>query len=178
MGNTIAFNATPGVLVASGTGNAILSNQIFANLTGNEVTFGQGIDLGITNANVGNGVTANDQGDADTGPNNLRNFPVLISAGNPGDATTIIAGTLNSTPNTDFRLEFFANTLCPELLPGQGERFLAAITVTTDSTGNVAFRFPREGAVPIGQFITATATDPAGNTSEFSACISVFVIIP
>jgi hypothetical protein len=180
MGNTIAFNATPGVLVASGTGNAILSNQIFANLTGNEVIFGQGIDLGVTVNNVGNGVTANDGGDADTGPNNLQNFPVLISAVNLGDTTTI-DGTLNSTPNTDFRIEFFSSTLCAEFFPGQAEIFLAAITVTTDSTGNVAFRFPHESAVPIGQLITATATDPAGNTSEFSPCRSVTlppIIIP
>src|SRR5206468_1666339 len=97
-GNSIAFNKGPGVLVSSGTGNVISSNSITANT-------GLGIDLGAL------GVTANDPNDGDTGPNNLQNYPVLASAIlNAG--TTAVVGTLNSTANTQFRVEFFANTAC------------------------------------------------------------------
>ena len=66
-GNRIAFN-TRGVVVDSGTGNTILANSIFSNV-------GVGIDLTPVA-----GVTANDNCDTDTGPNNLQNFPVLTSA--------------------------------------------------------------------------------------------------
>ena len=87
VGNTIAFNAGVGVSVATGagTGNSIQGNSIHSNS-------GLGIDMGSA------GVTANDLGDADTGPNNLQNFPVLTSALS-GD-NTVIAGTRNSTANT------------------------------------------------------------------------------
>jgi len=66
-GNTVAFNAGAGVSVESGTGNAILSNFIFSNAE-------LGIDLGS------DGVTPNDKGDGDSGPNNLQNFPLLDTA--------------------------------------------------------------------------------------------------
>jgi len=76
--NTIAFNAARGVFVSGGTGNAILSNSIFANT-------GLGIDIGDV------GVTPNDTGDGDSGPNNLQNFPVLTSLTTASGATTIEA---------------------------------------------------------------------------------------
>jgi len=41
--------------------------------------------------------------------------------------------------------------------------------VTTDASGNTAFG-PLTFAAPDDAEITATATDPAGNTSEFSEC--------
>jgi uncharacterized repeat protein (TIGR01451 family) len=148
-GNTIAFNSDIGVRVESGTGNAILSNSIFSNGA-------LGIDL------VALGVTPNDPVDADAGPNNLQNFPVLASA--PGGVT----GTLNSTANTTFRIEFFANDTCDPSGNGEGAAFLGAVSVTTDATGNAVIPF--FAAVP-GQFVTATATDPSNNTSEFAACV-------
>lgn len=88
--NTIAFNGQDGVEISGAgvTGNSILRNSIFSNA-------GLGIDLGA------NGRTANDPGDADTGPNNLQNFPVLTSAETVG-ATTTIKGRLNSTPPRSF----------------------------------------------------------------------------
>ncbi len=103
IGNTIAFNGREigqeaGVRVGAGaTGNGILGNSIFGNK-------GLGIDL-----DVPVGVTPNDPGDADTGPNNLQNYPVLTAA-EASNARTSIAGTLDSTANKDFRIEFFVST--------------------------------------------------------------------
>jgi len=92
-GNLIAHCLGYGVSVdAVCTNNAVLGNAIFAN-------GGSGIDLGI------DGITPNDAGDADGGPNGLQNFPALISA-TTGSTTTTILGTLNTVPNTTFRLEF------------------------------------------------------------------------
>lgn len=166
-GNTIAFNHL-GVLVISGTGNAILRNSIFSN----RISDVSGLGIGFERQNV----TLNDVGDGDTGANNLQNFPVLSSAQSNGGI--VIKGTLNSTLNTVFRLEFFANGACDPSGHGEGERFLGSTTVATDSSGNVGFTvgFPISGIV--GQQITATATDPGNSTSEFSQCIVVEFVEP
>lgn len=156
-GNFIRSNRNAGVFVDSGTGNRISRNSIAANGT-------LGIDLAPA------GVTPNDPGDADSGANNLQNFPVLTSAVSSGTTTTI-EGTLNSAASTTFTIEFFGNSEC-----GQGATFIGSVNATTDGAGNVSFSFTRLNSAfisPIGDFITATATDPAGNTSEFSQCIRV-----
>ena len=169
-GNTIAFNGAAGVvlLLDVGTGNAILSNAIFSN--GN-----LGIDLidpfGIT------GVTANDPGDGDTGPNNRQNFPVLMSAVT-GGSPIVIGGTLDSAASTNFRVEFFANSACDPSGNGEGETFLGAATATTDAGGSADFSVLLTKAVSVGAAITATATDPNNNTSEFSACITAGAAAP
>ena len=158
-GNTIASNTGPGLNVNSGTGNAILSNSIFSNAD-------LAIDLGA------DGVTANDAGDADTGANNVQNFPVLTSA-TSGSGSITITGDLNSTATTDFRLEFFANAVCDPSGNGEGETLLGSTMVTTDGSGNASFMVTFTATVAVGQFITATATDPSNNTSEFSQCVAV-----
>ena len=168
--NTIAFNGGIGGLGAGVTisdyrahvdGNRIQGNSIHSN-------FGLGIDL---TPYTPDGVTQNDSGDTDAGPNNLQNFPVLTSVFRTGDSTTI-AGTLNGTFNTTFTIELFSNTVANSAL-AEGETFLGTATVTTDAGGNGSFTATFATAVPEGQFITATATDSAGNTSEFSACQAV-----
>lgn len=155
--NTIANN-TVGVVLQSGagTGNAILGNAIYSN--------GFGIDLNL------DGVTPNDGGDSDTGPNNLQNFPLLSSAV-AGSVT--IQGTLNSTPSITFRLEFFETTTCDGTGYGQGESYLGFVQATTDGSGNVGFSETLAGSVTAGSFVTATATDPSNNTSEFCGCTEV-----
>lgn len=160
-GNTVAFNGGDGVFIQPGNAatkdNAVLSNAIFSNT-------GLGIDL------FPDGVTANDAGDSDTGANNLQNFPALTSAVAFLTSTTV-AGTLNSTANAAFRLEFFSNTSCDTSGSGEGQTFVGSINVTTDAGGNVSFTASALTTVLAGRLITATATDPTGNTSEFSQCM-------
>jgi len=148
-GNIIAFNGGAGI-----RGDGIISsNSIFSNT-------GLGIDLAFDN-----GVTPNDPGNADK----FSNFPELTAATSSGGSTTI-QGTLNSTANTTFRIEFFANTECDPSGYGEGERFIGFTDVTTDGNGDASFNITLPTSVPAGQFITSTATDPDRNTSEFSAC--------
>lgn len=169
-GNTIAFNGGRGVFEGSGPGNgynnSFLGNSIFAN-------GGLGIDLG------GDGVTPNDIGDADTGPNQLQNYPVIASASRrtpvPTSSSTpsmTVNGSLNSAPSTAFRLEFFASPACDPSGNGEGKLYLGSSSVTTDGSGNVIFTVTVPVWAPPGSIVTATATDPAGNTSEFASCVT------
>jgi CSLREA domain-containing protein len=158
-GNRIHDNAGAGVVVSFGaTGARITRNSIHTN-------GGLGIDLG------GDGVTPNDSLDADTGPNNLQNFPVLGAATTDGESLNV-SGSLNSAANTAFRLEFFDNGGCDQSGYGEGGLFLGSQDVTTDNAGKAGFTFSGSPVAP-GDVITATATDQGGNTSEFSACVTV-----
>ncbi|MBE7500480.1 MAG: right-handed parallel beta-helix repeat-containing protein [Verrucomicrobiales bacterium] len=159
-GNIIAHSATDGVIVwnlgAPGVtvGNAIRGNAIHSN-------GGLGIDLG------NNGPTANDSLDADTGANQLQNFPVLASHASAGASTTV-QGTLHSTPDTSFALDFFASASPGAGANTQAERFLGSAAAITDSSGNANFSVVLPAATAAGEWITATATDADGNTSELS----------
>lgn len=157
-GNLIAFNGGAGVAIPSGMDNSILGNSIFSN-------GGLGIDLGDT------GVTVNDHGDTDVGANGLQNFPVLsFAAADLQD----VAGTLNSIANSTFTIQFFSNNVVDPRGYGEGQTYLGSTAVTTDANGNATIfaTFPAQTLLP-GQYITATATDSAGNTSEFSFAVTV-----
>ncbi|MHB9068390.1 MAG: RHS repeat-associated core domain-containing protein [Pirellulaceae bacterium] len=175
-GNTIAFNAQDGVLIATGgvgaegqlLGNHILTNSIFAN---------GGLGILIAGAHV------NDPGDADTGPNNRQNFPVLTEIASTA-VQSIVFGTLNSNPRTQFLIQFFASEEADPSGHGEGKTFLGETVVVTDSAGDVAFGAEVPVVIPESAQVTATATrlvdndsDPATpatptDTSEFSRVIS------
>jgi len=155
-GNIIAFNGNNGVQIAAGTGNAVLSNSIFSSTA-------LGIELGF------DGVTPNDAGDGDTGANNLQNFPVITSASS-GGGNTNIQGTLNSAQNTTFRVEFFSTATCDASGHGEGQTFIGSTNAMTDGSGNVNINVTFPVSLSGGSVVTATATDPGGNTSEFSQC--------
>jgi uncharacterized repeat protein (TIGR01451 family) len=163
--NTIAYNNTSASPVGGGiafeysvngaTGDAISANSIFANT-------GLGIDLGD------DGVTPNTPGGPHSGPNDSQNFPVITSVSSDGESTAIL-GTLNAAPSTYFTIEFFSNSTADPSGYGQGNvPYGELMGVTTDSTGNASFSAFNDSPLGSGQFVTATATDPAGNTSEFS----------
>ena len=156
-GNLIAFNGEDGVAVESGTGNAIRGNAI-----GNNA--GLGINLGL------DGVTLNDDGDVDIGANNLQNFPELILATN-GLSETIVDGHLISTPSTTFTLDFYRNDSCDSSYFGEGQEYLGSTLVTTNPFGDPESFSVSLPELPTPSYITATATDPENNTSEFSACL-------
>jgi parallel beta-helix repeat protein len=166
--NTISGNGADGIYVEGGTatGNRLLRNSIFNNL-------GLGIDL------ESDGVAPNDAGDGDSGANGLQNYPVLTSAASGGNLTTV-KGTLNSQPNSEYRLEFFFGDVgaCDPSGNGEGRTFLGAGVATTNGSGNVSFTFVSNTSLGAGRLVAATATDAAGNTSEFSACRNIVLFVP
>jgi hypothetical protein len=172
--NTIAFNTVIGVEVTGpnnldlgGDRNRITANSIFGNGS-------LGIDLAPTNQ-IGRSPNDNSNNpavqDSDAGPNEGQNFPVLSSA-SVAAGTATVSGSLPSRPNTVYRLEFFSSSgSCAANTPGQGQTFLGSTNVQTDASGNGSFNAVQFSGVPSAQtVIAATATDPDGNTSEFSDC--------
>jgi CSLREA domain-containing protein len=166
MANIIANNALNGVAVISesggATGNAILSNSIYDN-----GRLGIAIDE--------DAVIPNDPLDLDSGDNNRQNYPVLLSAViDPAAGTTTYHGSLNSTPGTVFTVQIYSDTSCDPSGYGQGRVMVLSFTLTTDIDGQALIN----EVVPLtyyeaGDVITSTATDPGGNSSEFSNCIPV-----
>ena len=153
--NTVAANNPFGIVVADGaTANRISGNSIYGH---------SGLPIDLLPAA---GVTPNDPGDPDSGGNLLQNFPQLATARTYPASPATITGSLNSTPDTAFALEFFSDTGADP----EARTYLGTANVTTDGTGNVTFATPL-AAPAAGSRITATATDPAGNTSELSAPI-------
>ena len=131
--NVIAFNGTlifngHGVWVENGTGSPIRANSIHDNVA-------LGIGFGTA------GPTPNDPGDADAGPNNLQNFPVLstLTPAVPAtpEAGLHIQGILHSTPSTTYDLDFFSNPACVRFPKDylEGATYLGSGIVTTDGSG-------------------------------------------
>ncbi len=178
-GNLITDNSGPGVVIqgTGSVGNQITANSIFGNT-------GQAIDLGD------DGVTYNALAPRQ-GPNNFQNFPIIVATA-LGQSEGWLGG---STPDTVFRLDFYASAAygpggsgaaqdylgstevtTPTSARGEPSRprtqdYLGSMDVTTDATGQVTFAVPftAPAGLPI---ITATATDPHGNTSELSSPLS------
>ena len=156
-GNRIQGNGV-GVHVAGGTGTTIRHNSIDGSTT-------LGIDLGFPQ----DGVTPNDAGDPDTGANDLQNFPVL----NPDiSSATVVGGTLNSDPAGDYTIDVYDSPACDPTGNGEGTTHVASFSVVTDGAGDAPFG-ERPLSPAASGFLTATATDASGNTSEFSSCLDV-----
>ena len=171
--NIIAFN-NGGVLIDSGdavgNGNRVSRNSIYSN--------GGGISLN-GRGDMNDVPPESDPPDQDVGPNGLQNYPVLTSVTENGGGTRI-AGTLPSTPNSQFRIEFFANRerLDEGFNTGafsEGETFVGSIDVTTDADGFAGFTADVDPLPADQPYVTATATDvtddssgPRNNTSQFS----------
>lgn len=166
--NTIAHNGQKGVRIVTGRGNKIRKNSIYGNAL-------LGIDL------AAEGVTANDDDGAlepATYANRGQNFPVLTAAIG-GTSSGVLSGVLTTTPG-DYTVDVYLGSGCDPSGYGEGRAWLRGATVTVPQPaigdqGTAAFTIALKPAPPtfllVGEAITATATDAAGDTSEFSACI-------
>ena len=137
--NLISGNAAGVYVSGAAAGNRILGNSIFGNSSALPSEH-LGIDLdpvGVFGL-PSDGVTANDPGDGDGGPNGLQNFPVVSSAAS-ASGTLTIKGSLNSQASRSYRVELFWNHACDSSGNGEGETLLGAKNVTTNASGNVSF---------------------------------------
>jgi len=82
--------------------------------------------------------------------------------------TRDVAGSLNSTAGTTFRLEFFLNQSCDPSGFGEGETFVGFTAVSTDAWGNASFTASYPTTDPQLRFVTATAIQEAADHSSFS----------
>lgn len=166
--NTIDYNALRGVRVVNGLRNRISKNYIGGNGA-----------LGIDLADVG--VTGIDD---DSNPplpdyaNRGQNFPILSDA-RGGRYSGQVSGTLITTPG-DYKVEIFGTFSCDTSNHGEGAPFIVShkVTVPLPASGNqnsrdftIAISAPGQPLLSMPPFITATATDAVGDTSEFSLCI-------
>ena len=160
--NWIGHNGRSGVGVSVGSSNSILSNSIFDNAS-------LGIDLGA------DGATPNDERDADTGSNNIQNWPELISAGIDPNGDLIVEYRVDSAPENSaypLRIELFK----ADDLGEEGKTLVTSDSYTLENaqtTRVLNLNIAEKWGIAIGDRMVATATDAEGNTSEFSASVVV-----
>ncbi len=162
-GLVIGNNGENGIALSStaGTGNSFGANSI----TGNTLL---GIDIG------NNGRTPNDPADADSGPNNLQNYPDIVSKQIVNNEL-IVGFKVDSAPansaygTNGINIRFFKADAS-----GEGERFLGSSYYTlADYNGSLSIRTINLGNIndlgitPTDK-LTATATDANNNSSEFT----------
>ena len=167
VGDGITIVDSSGVRAEGGVANAVTTSfnrnggvVILGASRGNEVggvagwlNSGPGIDLN------GDDLTINDPLDADAGPNDLLNRPLLTSATRDGSVITV-SGTMATTPNTRVKLHFFLSDPTVSESGAEGERWAHEAEVTTDAAGHADVRVQIPGATEssLGQLVTATAT--------------------
>lgn len=186
LGGTSTTNNRVGVVINDGTGTDVIDNTIAGMINdafkvgefgfpgGSGHTFAgnrlfQNLQLGIDLAD--NGATPNDgPGDPDSGPNNLQNYPVIVSAEQVLSGVRI-TGNFVSGLNMLYSAEAFASSATPAINLDEGGRSLGTFNIATDGSGSAAFDLTVPGGAIFGERILVTATAPDGSTSEFSISV-------
>lgn len=189
--NELYNNGKSGVLINK---NPALNNTISQNSIYNN---GQvGINLSSTSDPTGAGMTINDANDADSGPNNLLNFPIFADISITGSNLTV-----KGCAPAGAKIELFeadvspggaatagANKFSMTTDYGEGQRYLTTLTeasgsdtdsatcaLPTDADGNIStgmkafsFTIATPSGVVLNDVLTATSTLTGTGTSEFS----------
>jgi parallel beta-helix repeat protein len=185
--NVVRDNAGAGILVMNANGTQITQNS-FSNNGGLSIDLDpRSIDPNGLGANQG--VTLNDNGDGDAGPNGLRNFPVVVSAtlvgtelsmsgfARPGSAIELYIAQADPTgfgegltylglltEGSAADLDATTGTYGPANINGLAQG--------TDNTNRFMFRFTAPAGVAVGTRLSSTAT-LGGETSEFDGNVIV-----
>lgn len=147
-----------GIAVTNNGSFVAVANHIVGNLIHSNGTR-LNIELGP------NGFNTNDNLDTDSGENRLQNRPAITNAISINAAlTTYAQGVLTSAPNTTFFIDIYRSFGTN----AEAYRYLGRTTATTDGGGYGTFSAGFPINVASGVYLTATATDPEGNTSELS----------
>ena len=147
--NVIANNGADGVLVLAGVHNTIRGNLIYGNK-------GLAINLGGGTTPKPNSLTF-----SPSDPNEDVNYPGLSVVNYP-NVSSVASGiflTLVDVPDEIYTFDFY-------LVGPDSASFVARHSYTTDDTGTFFAPIPNLPAVPDGMYLTATATEQDGNTSE------------
>ena len=162
------FNSAVAILVSGASAD---NNRLYAN---NFAAHSGTTAIDLANGTSPDGITPNDINDTDSGANEGQNTPVL-SGGSASGASISIQGTLDVPANlanpTNFRLAFYRSPTCSDNvgIGREGAVYLGSV-LQPFTSDDEAFSVLLDGAPEAG-FITATATSPAGSTSEFSNCL-------
>ena len=154
--NLLYNNGGPGIAIDANSTGIRVDRSTFAENGGLAIDLNQ------------DGVTNNDPGDADGGANQGQNFPKIVGVDVAAGRTLVSMELDGSVPGT-YRIQLYSNSACDPSGFGEGEVHRESADVIADANGDAAFTIPIAGDLT-GSWLTATATDPNGNTSEFSLC--------
>jgi hypothetical protein len=167
-GNVIAHNGGNGYAIETCCGATPRRGTV----RGNSIHHNGGIGIALSNFTT---PTPNNPGDAPDGPNDRRNHPVVLSATSGAGGTTI-TGTLDTIAGLSVTLDFYSNGDPDPSGFGEGEHYLGSHSFVA-AAGATPFTAILPGVVlPAGAYVTSTATDTEGNTSEFGGGVAVMVI--
>lgn len=166
--NIIANNGGAGIEITreQSDGNIILKNSIYNNI-------GIGIDLAIGSA--GDGVTANDINDSDSGANQYLNYPENITFLLNGSNIDCFFDL--DVPIGDYRVEFFKNSMADPSGHGEGEIWIASANIYHSGAGTANFSGSFTPPIPLfeNDILAMTITECTDGTctafvetSEFS----------
>jgi hypothetical protein len=172
-GGAAPGNAGDGVRIALGAHDNRIGDPVTGEpgALGNTIAFngGAGVALRdaatVNNSILGNAIFGNvGKGIDVAGSGVTLQPPTLLAAASDPDST-VVSGTLAAQPGGTYVIEFTYAAV-------QQVRVVARRSVTTDGTGRASFAFPLP-PMAAGEMARATATDAAGNTSEFSNLVAI-----
>lgn len=154
--HTIRLNDGPGIEIAADSSRVSINNSTISD------NGGLAIDLNA------DGITSNDLGDADSGANQGQNFPEITNVEIAGGVTTVsmeLDGALSGT----YRIWLYSNLSCDPSGYGEGEILRETVEVVADANGDASFATVIAAELT-NEFISVIATNPNGDSSEFSTC--------
>ncbi|MFB6231057.1 MAG: T9SS type A sorting domain-containing protein, partial [Salinibacter sp.] len=165
-GNVIAYNGGDGISLGSSESSTDVRG---VSVRGN-VTYQNGGDTPQLGIDLGNsGVTSNDGGDTDSGPNGLQNSPEVTSVSHDDSNNEVTIeyeiNTNDTGSNYPLRVDFY---VADTESSGEGKRYLGSQDYrAANQTNQIIFNLDNYSGVSSSDYFVATATDANGNTSEF-----------